>query len=537
MNLRQWILKNLFRNTILICLLVLGSQIFYLLFLYKDESVKKQNLVDQAAVIMQVALSQYNRTLAEATILNLYKAIEAKSVIVCSNAEKVISYPPGGFNCNTKTSEFGILRYEKKIPGSSNDFIVASYPFISNLISILGILTSSILFVVGFIFLILRLHQSLRQDILDPILNDFHSNARLNISELEIFRQKNEELISLKLNEENIKARAEVSRQVAHDIRSPLSALSLLSAYAPELPEEKITLLRNAVTRITDIANILHSKSSVPSDEKKAESLALCIEEIISEKRPSVERGRVNIKFELSEHHYNIFSNINATQFKRVVSNLLNNSIEAVLPGGQISVALNGISDTEVQVIIKDDGKGIPKEILGHVFEKDFTYGKATGSGLGLYHAHQQVKTWGGKILADSTPGEGTTMVIALKRSPPPKWWCQGIDLTSVKRIVVADDSPSIHDLWKSKIKTIELLSCFDLQSLETRLTAGVSDSFFVFDFQRDIQNVLDTLSKFENARAVLCSNLTQEPQIVSRCAELGIQCIPKSLASIVPVK
>jgi signal transduction histidine kinase len=66
---------------------------------------------------------------------------------------------------------------------------------------------------------------------------------------------------------------------------------------------------------------------------------------------------------------------------------------------------------------VQDDGRGIPAEALGRVFEPTFST-TSSGSGLGLAIARRLVESWGGSITLSSTPGEGTTVRLALKRAP-----------------------------------------------------------------------------------------------------------------------
>lgn len=85
-------------------------------------------------------------------------------------------------------------------------------------------------------------------------------------------------------------------------------------------------------------------------------------------------------------------------ELKRMVSNIINNSIEAFRDdSGVIDLMLSENSDT-LSIQIKDNGKGIPSHLLETAFERGATFNKPRGTGLGLFHAKDTVEKFGGKI-------------------------------------------------------------------------------------------------------------------------------------------
>ncbi len=105
------------------------------------------------------------------------------------------------------------------------------------------------------------------------------------------------------------------------------------------------------------------------------------------------------------------------SQIERVLINLLSNAIRHTSPGGHVKVRAS--SDTnQVTFSIEDDGEGIPKEYLDHIFDRFVQVPGATGggAGLGLSIAHNIVKAHGGTIWADSELGAGSTFTFTLPR-------------------------------------------------------------------------------------------------------------------------
>ena len=207
---------------------------------------------------------------------------------------------------------------------------------------------------------------------------------------------------SIKLIEHE--ATAKIATQVAHDIRSPLAALEVVSRNVAQLPEDKRILIRSAVGRIRDIANNLldrhraqASGTGVASEAASPQLLSSLIDPVVSEKRLQFRsQSRVEIELRLDASSYGHFAAVQAVEFKRLLSNLVNNAVEAFGEGsGTVSVGLSS-RDGRALVSVQDNGKGIPPEVLATLGRRGETHGKAGGSGLGLYHAQTSAESCGG---------------------------------------------------------------------------------------------------------------------------------------------
>jgi signal transduction histidine kinase len=210
----------------------------------------------------------------------------------------------------------------------------------------------------------------------------------------------------------NDKKLIELATQISHDIRSPVMALQTLSkSLGSEVDEDKKSLLNNAAKRINDIANglVTEYRQKVTTSYK---SLNTCLQEIISEKKlilPS------NILLEFSyDKEVSIPSNFDPTEIQRVISNIINNSIEAIeSKKGKIEISLK--SDvSKVYIKVRDNGMGIEQHLIPTVFNKNISYSKAQGSGLGLHHAKEYIESINGKISIISNVNEFTEVTIEL---------------------------------------------------------------------------------------------------------------------------
>ena len=104
---------------------------------------------------------------------------------------------------------------------------------------------------------------------------------------------------------------------------------------------------------------------------------------------------------------------------RRVVGNLVNNAVEAMPDGGQLSVETSlvaeeaGARDRDMVITVSDTGIGIPEEHLERIFEPLFSR-KTKGIGLGLALVRTLVEAHGGTVGVESQVGVGTTFTVRL---------------------------------------------------------------------------------------------------------------------------
>ena len=350
---------------------------------------------------------------------------------------------------------------------------------------------------------------------------------------------------------------AGLARQVSHDIRSPLSALELVSSNLSEVLPEKRIIIRNSVNRIRDIANTLLKKgthSSLTSESMDSAQNSLLypiIESVVSEKM--VQFGnRLGLEIELrqSQDSFGIFSRIQVTEFKRALSNLIDNSSEAMTGGsGKITINLEARSDDSAVIQIQDNGSGIPKDRIPLLGIKGNTFGKTGGNGLGLHHALNLLKGWGGDLGIQSELGSGTIVTLQLKKEPAPEWFAARINLSEVSRCVILDDDRSVHQAWEERLKessanqkSVSILHFSDTESLRKfiREDSDLTDStLFLIDYEiiGERTSGLDLIEETGiNHESILVTSYFDEPSIKDRCALGGIKLLPKSMMGFVPV-
>ncbi|UPT74966.1 MAG: HAMP domain-containing histidine kinase [Elusimicrobiota bacterium] len=351
------------------------------------------------------------------------------------------------------------------------------------------------------------------------------------------------------------RARAELAEQVAHDIRSPLTALEATAGDMASLPEKKRLQIRGALARIRDIANgLLDQRRASLTEPSKSDSpfqLSSLIDSIISEKRLALDaRQNIDIKSSSDADSYGLFARVQPVELTRVLSNLINNAVEALGEhSGTVQVSVSG-SDGKILLVIKDTGKGIPPEIMEKLGQRGASYGKTGGSGLGLHHARAQVDAWGGSLKIASEIGKGTTVTLELPSAPAPIWFVPEIALTPGGSVVILDDDEGIHQVWRARLDAIgadghsivirDLFKPMDIREWVKNNASEASRALYLLD--HDLAGFPETGLSLASElgleqRAILVTGRYDDPNVMEECRQHGIRMLPKELALQVPIR
>ncbi len=296
--------------------------------------------------------------------------------------------------------------------------------------------------------------------------------------------------------------------------------------------------------------------SSRPFHATQFEStlLASLIDTVVSEKRVALrEKNNVQIEARL-ENSYGLFANINPIEMKRVLSNIITNAVEAIeVDSGLVEVIVETLESDKNKLCIKvkDNGKGIPHQIIEKLGHRGVTHGKVgseSGSGLGVYHAKQSIESYGGTFKVESKEGLGTSINMSLQKSEPPFWFAQKLAVANGQIIVATDDDNSVLEIWRQRLSrfikndNIQLITCMNSKCLRNWISENsvlAAKALFLIDYEfvGQKQNGLDLVEdlKIEN-RAILVSSRYDEESVKSRCEQLGVKMIPKGMAPLIPI-
>ncbi len=210
----------------------------------------------------------------------------------------------------------------------------------------------------------------------------------------------------------------EMAKQVAHEIKNPLTPMKLavqhlISAYKDK--SDKFDEIFNKVTStvITQIDNLTNIASEFSSFAKMPTIKLLDIE-LVGILKETVdlfieEDCKVSIITDLEK----VIVKSDREQFQRMMINLIRNSIQA--EAEHVWISLTRMNDA-VEIQVKDDGKGIPEEIKTKIFDENYTT-KKEGMGLGLALAKRFLDITNGTIFISETSPKGTEIIIRITQS------------------------------------------------------------------------------------------------------------------------
>ena len=377
----------------------------------------------------------------------------------------------------------------------------------------------------------------------------FHSLVLCCVVAGLIIKKSTRKAIEDEMKAERAAALDRTARQVAHDIRSPLAALTMIARHAAELPEEQRVMVRGAVNRINDITNTLISKNENRSAKKYAESTVSLYEllEMIATESRVARRGQmqVNIEFASDADSFGLFSSVNPVELKRVISNIMNNAVESIDGTGNVILSLHACAG-HARVQVRDTGRGMSAERLSRLGTAGATFDKPGGSGLGIHHAKNFLEESGGSLTFASELTVGTTATIKVPTASPPSWFFGSLNVGHWNHLVILDDDSSVHRIWERRIQDsikseIRVTHLFSEEELRTFLMDSDDPDSFIFLADYELLggglNGVECLKKYNlMSRSVLVTSRAEEPHLQETCTALGLPLLPKSMVSLVPI-
>ncbi|HEX6506522.1 MAG TPA: PAS domain-containing sensor histidine kinase, partial [Chloroflexota bacterium] len=219
----------------------------------------------------------------------------------------------------------------------------------------------------------------------------------------------------------------------AHDLKTPLTTVKGIAQILQrrvgrwDTPEaesllEDLSRIDATATRMAILINKLLDLTRLQMDQpldldKRPTGVVALARSMIAEQQISGAPHRVRLESDGPE----IVGVWDAFRLERVISNLLSNAIRYSPEGGEITISIQRLEEAGrswVEIIVRDQGIGIPAKDLPHIFERFFrasnVVGQIAGVGIGLSGVRQIVEQHGGSIAAESQEGIGTTFTVRL---------------------------------------------------------------------------------------------------------------------------
>jgi C4-dicarboxylate-specific signal transduction histidine kinase len=241
---------------------------------------------------------------------------------------------------------------------------------------------------------------------------DGHSQMLLLIQDITELKLAEEKLIQ----SEKIAALSRLSAGVAHEIGNPLTSISsyvqILDGMEgkDEFTSKTLEVISKNINRIVSIVKKMASFTKTHETELREHNVRDLLKATLDLVRYDRRSRNIELKLSVPDELNPVL--VDDNQLEQIFLNIILNAIDAMSEGGMLEISAAD-NDGEVSISFKDTGSGIPPDQLEHVFEPFFTT-KESGTGFGLSVSYSIIKSFGGEIDVQSSPGHGTTFTVRL---------------------------------------------------------------------------------------------------------------------------
>ncbi|HEX05101.1 MAG TPA: PAS domain S-box protein, partial [Bacteroidetes bacterium] len=324
---------------------------------------------------------------------------------------------------------------------------------------------------------------------------------------------------------------------IAHDFNNILSAvlgnisIARMVQNDPKFIGQRLEDAERATMRARELTQQLLTFSKGGQPVRKAADLA----ELLRESAEFTLRGS-NVRYDIDIADDLCTAEVDENQISRVIGNLAINANQAMSDGGTLWMKARNFKVTEelalplnpgqyVLIEVKDDGPGIPDEVLQRIFDPFFTT-KVTGSGLGLATSFSIVKKHDGLLTVESEVGVGTLFSIYLPASTKKVVTTEEVELdlgSEGGRVLLMDDEESVRDVATMMLGKLgfEATTVNDgIDVLDTYRAASESGNPFdivIMDLtipggQGGEEAIRDLLEYDPDVRAIVSSGYSNDP-------------------------
>lgn len=267
--------------------------------------------------------------------------------------------------------------------------------------------------------------QSMRLGRNEPLSWESEDEVGALIAEYNATLKKLEESARKLAESERESAWREMAKQVAHEIKNPLTPIRLSIQHlemahrrdpqmAAEMIEKVSKRILEQIDTLANIASAFSRYAKMPPPENERFLLNELVQSVFELFQK--EGGDTAFELELPEEELYVFAD--RSQLMRVLNNLLKNAIQAIPNDrqGRIRLSVKRQND-KVRIAIQDNGSGIPEELREKVFRPNFTT-KSSGSGLGLAMSKNIIRAANGRLWFETEMGVGSVFWVEIPLAP-----------------------------------------------------------------------------------------------------------------------
>ena len=222
------------------------------------------------------------------------------------------------------------------------------------------------------------------------------------------------------------RAKNEFISRMSHELRTPLNAVLgfgqlMTMSDLDERQHANVEHILAAGHHLLDLINEILDISRIESGELRMSPEPVSVGGVIGDAidlvTPIAELHGIAVQAELRDDDLWVHADLG--RLRQVLLNLLSNAVKYNHEAGHVNVVASRIADARVQIVVRDDGPGIAPEMIDRLFSPferlGAEHGTVEGTGLGLAVSRGIIEAMGGRITAESNPGNGAAFMIELE--------------------------------------------------------------------------------------------------------------------------
>ena len=247
------------------------------------------------------------------------------------------------------------------------------------------------------------------------------------IERLKSSDEKRENTLSELQHTQKLSSIGRLAAGVAHEINNPLAIINEKAGLMQDIMEfseefsqkakftELLDSTLKSVDRCRKITHRLLGFAKRIDVQIESMSINAVVQEVLGFLEREALYRKIDIRLKLVDPVNQIVSD--RGQIQQVLLNLLTNAFDAVKNGGVIIIQTENLPEGGIKIILRDNGHGIPEDIIKHIFDPFFSTKKEKGTGLGLSISYGIIDRLGGSISVTSQVGKGTEFIITLPKT------------------------------------------------------------------------------------------------------------------------
>ncbi|MDR2765958.1 MAG: PAS domain-containing sensor histidine kinase [Holosporaceae bacterium] len=344
---------------------------------------------------------------------------------------------------------------------------------------------------------------------------------------------------------------ATFTAQLLHDIASPVSTLDFVVKSA-DVSEKVRSTLKEIVGRIRNIVGSLMAKyKEYERRDSISENMSILVPialgNLLVHKEYLHNDKGVSFCYSYDPQEKFTFLQGNLVDFERMISNLLNNAAEALKGKGGTVGASFRVNGKHVDIVIKDNGCGMPPDVIEKIKSGcgNVDSSKHNGRGLGLQQVFSAIKAFGGKLTVESQLGMGTIFRLKFPLGPHPGWISERFNFRKGDVIVVLDDDESVFAVYQDILQEYsdDLTLEFFTNSREALgfISAHPNKEkvYFLCDYELkndDFKGLAVILQSGVKTRSVLVTETICDKTLHDLALQAGVVLMPKQFLRDVPI-